>query len=563
MEFWGVEVKAGEPLYVAPEDGKLIHLSQVALGEFKNVKSANSVLVHMTVDDKRVVIGRLSAERSQIKFDLVLQKKFMLSHDSIDGSVYFCGYTLDDDGMAKRKQKDSKKQELIMATEKSTLRRCSGGHQSRSIDEEDATLDQPVKKVRGASTYGKCDDESKESVKNFNHEEFDNFCKSFNSEVVKSVGGTMGNLYKATYRGVVRVTVVDFDQHTESQGNAFVICKKKRVCVLLTCAHIFSGLEASKSIYVVSSDFKCFKAEVWHISENIGVCLLIVKDDLGSNVVELETLCDDVHFNEDIFSISCPVYKMNVKKSLFSPSNYEKDFVHTLWFTLTRGYVSHPFLEGIHPRNLDGIFLQIRGGNWGEGSSGAPVLSMEGKAIGIYVGSNSESDALNIKYWALPLNSVRDYLEKIFNVPEERKGSSSLKSMLWSCLKDLKAKRRGRKGGKESTFHRCSAEQQSGCASGEDSLDQSVKKVRGPGPLIRMRTDGIKPKLGIKPWRIGMLSKSGGKLTRRPPKMNLGGLRSKCDGPRRSKLMMASRDTNKPWSLKWCGVYRSKTKAET
>ncbi|KAL6494883.1 hypothetical protein OROGR_031683 [Orobanche gracilis] len=35
---------------------------------------------------------------------------------------------------------------------------------------------------------GKCDDESKEAVKNFNHEEYNNFCKSFNSEVAKSVG---------------------------------------------------------------------------------------------------------------------------------------------------------------------------------------------------------------------------------------------------------------------------------------------------------------------------------------------------------------------------------------
>lgn len=54
----------------------------------------------------------------------------------------------------------------------------------------------------------------------------------------------MGGLYEATYRGVVRVTVVDFDQQTKIQGNGrFVICKKKRVSVLLKCAHILGDSE--------------------------------------------------------------------------------------------------------------------------------------------------------------------------------------------------------------------------------------------------------------------------------------------------------------------------------
>ncbi|WOG95944.1 hypothetical protein DCAR_0415273 [Daucus carota subsp. sativus] len=97
MEFWGVEVKAGEPLHVAPEDGELIHISQVALGEVKNVKSANYVPVRLQVDDKKYVIGTLSAEKApQIMFDLVLEKDFTLSHDWKDGSLYFCGYTADE-----------------------------------------------------------------------------------------------------------------------------------------------------------------------------------------------------------------------------------------------------------------------------------------------------------------------------------------------------------------------------------------------------------------------------------------------------------------------------------
>lgn len=67
---------------------------QVALGDVKNVKSANRVPVRMTVDGKKFVIGTLSAEKvPQISFDLVLNKDFELSHDWKEGSIYFCGYT--------------------------------------------------------------------------------------------------------------------------------------------------------------------------------------------------------------------------------------------------------------------------------------------------------------------------------------------------------------------------------------------------------------------------------------------------------------------------------------
>ncbi|KAL1810357.1 hypothetical protein ACET3Z_027347 [Daucus carota] len=139
---------------------------------------------------------------------------------------------------------------------------------------------------------------------------------------------TMGGLYEATYRGVVRVTVVDFDQQTKIQGNGFVICKKKRVSVLLKCAHILGD-----------SEF-----------------LLISK---------LSRLRWDI------------------------PSNAWKQL--------------------------------------GESSSGAPILSMKGNTIGMYVVSTSDSDSLNVKHWALRLNLVRDCLEKIFEVPANWKGRHSLK----------------------------------------------------------------------------------------------------------------------------------------
>ncbi|KAL1817026.1 histone deacetylase HDT1 [Daucus carota subsp. sativus] len=98
MEFWGVEVKAGEKVPVPVESGHLIHVSQVALGDVKNAKAANYVPVRMTVEGKKFVIGTLSADKGpQISFDLVLDKDFELSHDWKDGSIYFCGYSAEQD----------------------------------------------------------------------------------------------------------------------------------------------------------------------------------------------------------------------------------------------------------------------------------------------------------------------------------------------------------------------------------------------------------------------------------------------------------------------------------
>ncbi|XP_022854312.1 histone deacetylase HDT1-like [Olea europaea var. sylvestris] len=97
MEFWGVEVKAGESLKVQPELGKLIHISQAALGEVKDVKAAKCIPVRMKIDKDKYVIGTLSAEdRPQVMFDLVFEREFELSHDWKNGSVYFIGYIADD-----------------------------------------------------------------------------------------------------------------------------------------------------------------------------------------------------------------------------------------------------------------------------------------------------------------------------------------------------------------------------------------------------------------------------------------------------------------------------------
>ncbi|THF99910.1 hypothetical protein TEA_007818 [Camellia sinensis var. sinensis] len=92
----GVEVKAGQPLKVNPEVGSVIHISQAALGEGKKGKGNDIVPLWVNINGKKLVLGSLSAEKfPQVSFDLVFEKEFELSHDWKDGSVYFCGYSAD------------------------------------------------------------------------------------------------------------------------------------------------------------------------------------------------------------------------------------------------------------------------------------------------------------------------------------------------------------------------------------------------------------------------------------------------------------------------------------
>ncbi|KAL6337475.1 hypothetical protein AAG906_036789 [Vitis piasezkii] len=75
MEFWGVEVKAGEPLEVVPGDDMLVHISQASLGEIKKDKGNELVCLYANIGGQKLVLGTLSAEKfPQISFDLVFEK---------------------------------------------------------------------------------------------------------------------------------------------------------------------------------------------------------------------------------------------------------------------------------------------------------------------------------------------------------------------------------------------------------------------------------------------------------------------------------------------------------
>ncbi|CAI0398178.1 unnamed protein product [Linum tenue] len=93
MEFWGVEVKAGKPLKVTPEDDVILHLSHAALGEAKKTKESEFVPLFIKVGEKKLVLGTLSPETiPQLAFDLVLEQEFELSHNWKNGSIFFTGY---------------------------------------------------------------------------------------------------------------------------------------------------------------------------------------------------------------------------------------------------------------------------------------------------------------------------------------------------------------------------------------------------------------------------------------------------------------------------------------
>ena len=73
---------------------------QATLGEGKKENRANeSAIIYVNFDDKKLVIGTLSADKCpQISYDLVFEKGFELSHTWKNGSVFFAGYKVASEG---------------------------------------------------------------------------------------------------------------------------------------------------------------------------------------------------------------------------------------------------------------------------------------------------------------------------------------------------------------------------------------------------------------------------------------------------------------------------------
>ncbi|XP_038900401.1 histone deacetylase HDT1-like [Benincasa hispida] len=108
MEFWGVEVKPGQALSVKPGDQMCVHLSQATLGELKKDKANEPVTVFLKINDQKLVLGILSAEKfPQIAFDLVFEKDFELFHNGKSGSIYCLGYRAPMDDQEQEDYSDS------------------------------------------------------------------------------------------------------------------------------------------------------------------------------------------------------------------------------------------------------------------------------------------------------------------------------------------------------------------------------------------------------------------------------------------------------------------------
>ncbi|XP_038683979.1 histone deacetylase HDT1-like isoform X2 [Tripterygium wilfordii] len=115
MEFWGVEVKSGVPLEVEPGDEMILHLSQACLPEVKKDKENESVCLHLKIGNQNLVLGTLSPEKfPQLSFDLAFEKKFELSHNWKNGSVYFTGYKVSQPDHGRSESDYDSEEELLL-----------------------------------------------------------------------------------------------------------------------------------------------------------------------------------------------------------------------------------------------------------------------------------------------------------------------------------------------------------------------------------------------------------------------------------------------------------------
>ncbi|CAG7907352.1 unnamed protein product, partial [Brassica rapa] len=90
----GIEIKPGKPTKVEQEDGYMIHVSQIAIGEFNKVGDKTvQVFVKVGGDDKqKLLIGNLSQKVPQVLLDLLFEQDFEVSHECKSSSVYLLGY---------------------------------------------------------------------------------------------------------------------------------------------------------------------------------------------------------------------------------------------------------------------------------------------------------------------------------------------------------------------------------------------------------------------------------------------------------------------------------------
>ncbi|XP_062003800.1 histone deacetylase HDT1 isoform X1 [Rosa rugosa] len=153
MKFWGVEVKSGESIVVEPGI-TLVHLSQACLDEVKKGKGSDSISLFVKTGDQKLVIGHLYADKlPQIYFDIVFNKKFVLSHNGKSGSVHFHGYIANTGtfGTAEPKVSLEEAKKEIKSDQKDS---------SSDDDDDDESEDEEFDQVKSVENGSEDDEES-------------------------------------------------------------------------------------------------------------------------------------------------------------------------------------------------------------------------------------------------------------------------------------------------------------------------------------------------------------------------------------------------------------------
>ncbi|KAK8596160.1 hypothetical protein V6N13_000808 [Hibiscus sabdariffa] len=163
MEFWGIEVKAGQPFKTGPGANHLIHLSQASLGESKN--KAESVPLYVNVDGKKLLLGTLSHQNyPQLIFDLVFEQDFELSHNWKNGSVYFLGYRTSvpeegDDEFDSEEESSEEEEELPIAAPENGKAKTDAKMAKTNAVKPDAVKKQAVKIAKPSNNKKNDDDD--------------------------------------------------------------------------------------------------------------------------------------------------------------------------------------------------------------------------------------------------------------------------------------------------------------------------------------------------------------------------------------------------------------------
>ncbi|XP_024012431.1 histone deacetylase HDT2-like [Eutrema salsugineum] len=94
MEFWGLEVQAGESIKVIPNEDCRIFMSKASLDRVAVMaEGEHSAYLYVTIEEKKIVIGTLpDGNVRHISLDLHFHKEFELSHSLQSGSVHFTGH---------------------------------------------------------------------------------------------------------------------------------------------------------------------------------------------------------------------------------------------------------------------------------------------------------------------------------------------------------------------------------------------------------------------------------------------------------------------------------------